>query len=419
VSHLENDSPGIAIIGMGGYAGRHHEAVLHLEQEGRCRLIATCDPAAARFADRAATWRLAERGVSIHAAYPEMFARHAGALDLVVIPTPIPLHAEMHAAAVGAGLTVYLEKPPTLDPVELEEMIARDRTGRIPTLVGFNFIGEPVRQVLKGRLLAGEFGPLRSVRLLGLWGRSAAYYGRADWAGRLIGRDGRLILDSCLGNGLAHHVHNLLHWAGLAAGEDWASPVGVRCELRRAHAVEGPDTVFLAAETNTGVPLRLALSHACAGPEVHREKVVCDRAEIEYVTDHGAVIRWRNGVEEIVPLPPFHPQVENLLALLDCWRGRRGKPPTTLTDSRPFVQLHALAYISAQRITSWPEEEILREGEGIGPGFLQVAGLERRAEEFLATGNWPGETPREATLDQLGQLDAVVREMAGEPALCA
>lgn len=402
---------------MGGYAGRHHEAVAEMEAAGECRLIATCDPEPEEFAAQAEAWRLSARGVTVDRDYRRMLGRHAGELDVVVVPTPIPLHAEMHRAAVAAGAAVYLEKPPTLDPAELEEMIATDAAAKAPTLVGFNFIAEPARRALKARLLAGEFGALQSARLLGRWGRADTYYGRNGWAGRLVGDDGRLVLDSCLGNGLSHHVHNLLHWAGARGLDDWASLAGVRASLRRAHPIEGADTMLVAADTACGVPLRLALTHACSGPEIHRETVVCERAEIVYVTRQRAEVRWRDGRVETLAAGDFDAQALNLRELFACLRGERARPPTTLADCRPFVALHALTYVSAQRILNFSEAAVERVAAGAdAPRYLSVRGLDAEMAGFLATGEWPWGSPREARPAELGRLDEVVRRMAAERA---
>lgn len=388
-----------------------------MERAGECRLVCTCDPGAQTRGDASARWGLARRGVAVHGDYRGMLEGHAHELDAVIIPTPIPLHAEMHAAVVGRGLAAYLEKPPTLDPAELERMIALDEVARVPTLVGFNFIPEPERQVLKRRLAAGEFGVLKEARLIGLWARSSRYYGRNSWAGALFSGDGRLLLDSCLGNGLSHHVHNLLHWAGSDGVDRWAEPTGVRAMLARAHSIEGADTAFVAAETSTGVRLRIALSHACHGPEFHRETLECEHAVIDYVTNERMVIRWRDGRVEMTPLAGFDAQVANLRHLFACIRGERARPPTTLADSRPFVALNAMAYLSSGRIHVFPEGEILPTGRGgVTEGYRSVRGLPELAARFLADGSWPAGEPREVRPTELGRLSAVVREMSASMA---
>lgn len=400
----------VGVIGMGGYAARHHEALLALEATGEARLVCTCDPAEKNLRRPGDPWNLEARGVAVWRDYREMLDAHAEGLDMVTIPTPIPLHAEMHAEVVGRGLAAYLEKPPTLDPAELEQMIARDAMAPVPTLVGFNFIEEPLRRQIKKRLLDGEFGRLVSVRFFGWWPRSVTYYQRADWTGRLRGDDNRLILDSGLGNGFAHYVHNLLHWSGDGAADEWASPLRVRAGLWRAHPIQSADTAFVSAETDTNVAVRIALSHACRGPEVQWEALECTDADIRYVSNKQASINWRDGRRELIPLSGFDGQVENLRALFACLHGRRDRPPTTLADSRPFVHLHAMAYVSSGRIRSFDPDR-LRTGEG---GYLEVSDLLTDSAQFLDEGKWPEEEPPVVTPGEIARLDQVIHQMESE-----
>jgi predicted dehydrogenase len=396
---------------MGGYAIRHHEAVLALEAAGEARLICTCDPGFENL-DRP-DWRLRERGVHICADYRSMLDCFAADLDVVTIPTPIPLHAEMHAEVVGRGLAAYLEKPPTLDPGELESMIAMDAMAPVPTLVGFNFTTEPVRTSLKARLLKGEFGRLLSAELFGWWPRSAGYYRRAAWAGRLLGDDDRLILDSCLGNGFAHYVHNLLQWAGNRGVDHWASPVDVRANLWRAHPIQGADTAFVEAHTDAGVDLRIALTHACRGREMQGESLRCTEAAIVYHTSGESSITWKDGRKEILPVPRHDGQIENLRALFACLRGERSRLPTTLQDSRPFVHLHALAYLSAGAIQDFQPEDIVTESPP--DGLLEIPWLRAAIGNFLGHGIWPDGTPDAVFTVDENELKRVVGEMARRP----
>ncbi len=102
----------VAIIGMGGFAGAHHRAIASLEERGLARLVCTCDPRPGDFVREEREWRLTERRVRVFTDYREMLDACHAALDLVVVPTPIPLHAEMHAAAAARGLGVYLKSRP-------------------------------------------------------------------------------------------------------------------------------------------------------------------------------------------------------------------------------------------------------------------------------------------------------------------
>ena len=405
---------------MGGFAGSHHNAVATLEEGGHARLVCTCDPRAAAFAAEQETWQLAARGVRVFGDYRAMLEACHRELDLVVVPTPIQLHAEMHAAATALGLPVYLEKPPSLDYAELEQMIAADKRARKASFVGFNFIIEKPRLALKERLLAGEFGAVRGATLSALWPRPASYFERNHWAGRLM-IDGRAVLDSCFGNAMAHFVHNLLFWVGTKELFSWAQPAAVRAELYRAHAIEGADTFFVEADTTAGVTMRFALSHACAGPSTHLEMVLCDKAVIRYAVGQQIEIRWADGrVEKFVP-DAFDPLVENHLNYHRYLRGETGRPATTLVDSRPFVVLNDLAHISSGRIAPIPAALVrgLRD-EKEQKDYFDVTGMTAAHENFLVRGVWPGAngwgraTGEVATPADLPRFHDTVRAMMGK-----
>lgn len=410
----------IGIIGMGGFAGSHHHAIATLEERGQARLVCTCDPRAAAFSVEREKWRLAGRGVQVFDDYRTMLdACHRG-LDLVVVPTPIQLHAEMHAAATAFGLPVYLEKPPTLDHAELELMIAADARARKASFVGFNFIIEKQRLALKQRLLAGEFGTVRGATLSALWPRPASYFARNDWAGRLM-IGGRPVLDSCLGNAMAHFVHNLLFWVGTKELFSWAQPAAVRAELYRAHAIEGADTFFVEADTTAGVTMRFALSHACTGPSTHLEMVLCDKAVIRYAVGQQIEIRWADGRVEKSRPDAFDPLVENHLEYYRYLRGETERPATTLVDSRPFVVLNDLAYVSSGGISQIPAKLVhgVRD-EKEQKDYLEVVGMTSAHERFLVRGEWPGAhgweraTGEMATPADLSRFNDTVRTMAGK-----
>lgn len=407
----------IAIIGMGGFAGSHHHTLARLEERGYARLICTCDPQLERFAGEQQAWRFAQRGVQVFSDYrPMLEACHAN-LDMVVIPTPIQLHAEMHAAATAYGLPTYLEKPPTLDHLELENMIVADQRARKSSHVGFNFIIEKVRLSLKERLLAGEFGAIRGATLTALWPRPASYFARNDWAGRLM-MNGHVVLDSCFGNAMAHFVHNLLFWTGGPGLFTWAQIAAVRAELYRAHAIEGADTFFVEADTTSGITMRFALSHACAGASSHSEVVLCDKAVVRYAVGGAVEIRWNDGRVEKSPLEPFDALQENHLDYFRYLRGESPRPATTLVDSRPFVALNDLAYVSSGRITPIPPDQVsgVRD-EKEQKDYLYVATMAAAHEAFLTRGVWPsatgwGREPGEVvTPADLGRFHAAIEAM--------
>lgn len=387
----------VAIIGMGGFAGVHHDVVAKLEARGELRLACTCDPGMDTFAERQAALDFPARGVRTFRDYREMLEVCAGDLDFVTVPTPIPLHAPMHQACVDRGLPVYLEKPPTLSWQELEAMLAVETRAAKATNVGFNYIIEPERQALKRRLAAGEFGVVRRVTVQACWPRPTTYYTRANWAGRLS-LNGGLVLDSPMGNAMAHLVHNALFWAGQGADPwSWGEVRAVRAELYRAHAIQGADTVFLSSELDAGVELRLAMTHACAGSAANLETVHCDKATIYYNLDVGASpavrrlqVRWQDGrVEELkLDFPNF--VIDNFAAYAAYVRGDAPRPMTRLVDSRPFVHLNNLAYLAAGRIVTVSGAATERTPDGQARGeFVAIRDVAAAVDRFIAEGALP------------------------------
>ncbi len=65
-------------------------------------------------------------------------------VDLVSITTPNHLHHEMAVAALEAGKHVYLEKPMALTLAQAEQMAEVARTARGRTIVGYNYICNPL-----------------------------------------------------------------------------------------------------------------------------------------------------------------------------------------------------------------------------------------------------------------------------------
>jgi predicted dehydrogenase len=379
----------IAIIGMGGYARLHHETIHRFEREKKARLICTCDPQPESFRAQMKAWDFQQRGVRVFEDYRAMLHACADEIDLVVISTPIPLHQEMHQACVEAGVACYLEKPPTLDYAELEEMIETDGAARKKTFVGFNFISESTRLALKERLLAGDFGALQRGSLTALWRRPLEYFNRNSWSGRLR-REGRLVLDSCFGNAMGHFVHNMLFWVGQSELYSWGMAEEVRAELYRANAIEGADTFFVEALAS-GVPLRFVLSHACDVKDQQVETIICEKATIRYIVGQNIRIDWRDGRREVITPPPFLVPDENYLDYFRYLRGQCSRPATTLQDCRPFVYLNDLTYISSGTIDPvLPERLTLQpHDEGTTP-CISITNLEADLQKFVKNGIWPG-----------------------------
>jgi predicted dehydrogenase len=86
------------------------------------------------------------------------------AIDLISITAPNALHAEMSLAAIAAGKHVYCEKP--LAPLAAEALRMADaaEVAGVKTQVGFNYLCNPMMQLARQMIDAGELGEIRGYR---------------------------------------------------------------------------------------------------------------------------------------------------------------------------------------------------------------------------------------------------------------
>ena len=146
-----------------GYMGRAHAIALHsvaaafgADYAVECRTLADVTPERAReaaaalgFSAGTADWRssVADPGI-----------------DVVDICTPNHLHAEMTLAAIAAGKHVYCEKPLALDMRESATIVAAARRAEVCNVIGFNYICNPMLQMARAMIAAGELGDVVSFR---------------------------------------------------------------------------------------------------------------------------------------------------------------------------------------------------------------------------------------------------------------
>ncbi len=388
---MKNDDPcepprpvRIAVNGVSGFARTHLTLVRNSQRLGRAELVGVARHGLPLDAARTI---LVEKGfdpdtVAICENRDDLLRAVAGQCDLITAPSPIPAHAADHAAIVRAGIPCLLEKPPTLDPEELERMIALDHSASRPTVVNFQMISDPLRRGLKQRLVAGEFGRFERVSFIGLWRRDHAYYTRCGWAGRMMIGD-QIVLDSVFGNGMSHFFHAALFWAGIENVHAFAGPESARAEMYRANPIEGPDTVFAEIRCANGVALRMAASHACREDFFHEEHLDCELARILFHEPSEAEIHWKDGHIERLVDSGADSRTHGFQAALDSLHD----PATVrvgLEDCRSYVALNALLYMAANQIGRIPPACILNENDS-----LVVPEISDAAREFIANGRFP------------------------------
>lgn len=403
-----------AIAGIGGFGAAHHEVFEILEAQKRTRIVATCDPILDRLGEICEQYHFSHRGVKTYRTFEEILDTHRGQLDLGVVAAPFQFHSAMHEALVRDQIACYMEKPPTLDPQELQEMLNVEKNAAIATNVGFAYVDMPDRLNLKCRILNGEFGKLKKISFLGLSHRGHSYFQRNNWAGRLM-VEGKLILDSCLGNAMAHFVNSMLFFANQNGLQAWARPIEMSCEMYRANRIEGADTIFATGRLDNGIEFGIAASHAC----LNQEAVIEETMEFE-----GASIAIHDLNDVSVRKPGKALERFSIAkpTLIDCvghyleyLSGSRSRPSQTLNDCQGFVEMNALFYLAANQIHDLPRDAVVNRHDSLGVALDNVERAGRRlvVDAVLPSkADYPWARPGgESTVKNLPHLRAIVEAM--------
>ena len=92
-------------------------------------------------------------------------------VDIVAITAPNVLHAPIAHAAIAAGKTVYCEKPLSTTAASALKMTEAAEAAGLVTLVGFNFLRNPMIGLAREIIAGGEIGEITGFR-----GRHAENY---------------------------------------------------------------------------------------------------------------------------------------------------------------------------------------------------------------------------------------------------
>ena len=208
----------------------------------------------------------------------------AEGLDVAVICTPHPSHAELAIAAIGSGAHVLCEKPLAPEVREADAMIAAaDHAGRLLG-VCFQQRFRPVIVAARRLIDEGRLGVLTRVTVVDPLYRPHAYYASADWRGTWKGEGGGVLM-----NQAPHTLDLLCHLAG--------QPAAVRgLAQRRAQPIEAEDTATALLSYADGAVGSVAVS--TLEPGVQRIELVGDRGRIEIVGESIAFERFEPPVSE-------------------------------------------------------------------------------------------------------------------------
>jgi predicted dehydrogenase len=174
-------------------------------------------------------------------------------VDVVAITAPNALHKPIALAALMAGKHVYCEKPLAATLADARDMAqAADRAGRV-TLVGFNYLKNPIIGLAREIVLSGEIGEVVAFR--GIHAEDYMVDPDAPHSFRTDPEGGGALMD--LGShivSLARHLVGPIEEVSAATGtvhasrpaEGGARPVGVddhgHCVVRFANGALGSVT---------------------------------------------------------------------------------------------------------------------------------------------------------------------------------
>ncbi len=283
----------VAVVAIGGYGSGYVRTLLKPAYQRRAKIVAAVDPAPERCADLAV---LKKMKVPIYPTLDAFWGKAKVAPDLVIIASPIHLHAAQMIAALEHGSNVLCEKPMCATVEEASALReARDRAGKF-VIIGYQKSFTPGFMALQRDVRRGLFGRAKRLKWFCPAARDAFYYGRNNWAGRQKAPDGRWVLDSPANNAVAHMLHAMFHVLGKRPN-DAARPATVEAELYRANDITNFDTCAIRAKTEDGVEVLFYASHAVAeqGPYPYRWEF--EKATVEPGPQGSAtfVARFKNG----------------------------------------------------------------------------------------------------------------------------
>jgi len=351
-----------ATIGVGGFARTHLGALDALQEEGLGELVAVSEINVE--ANREKLDQLSERGLRVYTDYVEML-RTEKSVDVVSIPTGIPMHAPMAIAALKEGCHVLVEKPPAATIQDLDAMIdAQEKSGKLCG-VGFQMTSGKGFHHLLQAIHEGRLGKIETVIGIGLWKRLDSYYARNRWAGRLY-CDGRWALDGPILNALSHVLNNLFFFVSPNLGEAVA-PKWVRAELYKAHPIESEDTSCVLCETGNGV--KVFTFFTVCNPESRNltTRIVGSRGTAVWNRDESIAYSWpgENRQETLSATEAGGGCTTDVFRnFARCVRGEESRLCCPVSETRPYQLAANGAFESSGTVHKVDPEYIIRESEG-------------------------------------------------------
>lgn len=188
--------------------------------------------------------QLVEQGTHFYKSLEQCLAEESP--DMAIICTPMHIHYKEVMACLEKGVSVYCEKPltTTLDTTIEIKRLAKEKGAIVA--VGFQWSYSEGIQNLKGDILSGKYGKLKSIKTFANFVRPVSYYKESSWKGRNLDASGQVIFDNIVSNVTAHYVHNMLFLSGaeMTKALDVEDAEFQVCGYR-AHDIETFDTISM------------------------------------------------------------------------------------------------------------------------------------------------------------------------------
>lgn len=146
----------IAIVGAGAVSDFHHVPGIRLD--GRCELVAVCDPDEQLLARRRQEWGPVRTTTDFQAVAAD------DGVDAVIIATPNFTHRPIALACIGGGKHVMCEKPLGLNFAESAEMYRAARDKDVRHMTAFTYRFAPSMRYVRHLVSTGALGTPRHFR---------------------------------------------------------------------------------------------------------------------------------------------------------------------------------------------------------------------------------------------------------------
>jgi predicted dehydrogenase len=246
----------IAVVGASGYGRKYIDEIIENGSNFNASLVAVVDTSEHVLSCIKEEFK---GNVKCYSDLREMFLSEK--IDIVFISSPIHYHKEHALLAMENGAHVMIEKPAAGSLGDVDELVALRGKKGVKALVGYQLVYDDVIRKIKKIILSNELGRILSMKCLVLWPRDKGYFKKNGWKGKKYDSLNRAVFDSVANNATAHHLMNLLYFAGEELNEA-ADIRKIDAKLMKAYDIETFDTCIVKAKTKNDIDMLYIASHA-------------------------------------------------------------------------------------------------------------------------------------------------------------